>query len=228
MVARRPPTSPLFWSVAGLLCSVAYVYSPSLFGTTQQDGMSIDGRQFPATLTVGGVTQSLVGGGTRVKYGVAKVYAVALFLEVRSASSSLRKFSGAVAPTKQPKFYDAIIKGGFTKTLHIIMHRPVGSETMVSALNEALSKRVSAAAVEIFREAFLKALPTDTLARGDGLSLMCKGNTLSIHAGGALQRISPRGLCGALFDVYFGKSPVSPAAKEGVAVGFHHRQIGQM
>ena len=42
----------------------------------------------------------------------------------------------------------------------------------------------------------------------------------------AVNKIVPgmsKGVCAALFDVYYGKSPVSPAAKEGVAVGFAKR-----
>jgi hypothetical protein len=35
--------------------------------------------------------------------------------------------------------------------------------------------------------------------------------------------LKEKGLCPALFDVYFGKAPVSPAAKDGVAVGFAER-----
>ena len=39
----------------------------------------IDGIAFPAAIKMGGVQQQLTGGGTRTKYGVAKVYALALY-----------------------------------------------------------------------------------------------------------------------------------------------------
>lgn len=221
-----PPQSATFWAAAGLIASLLVGYAQHyFFATPAGDGIVIDGRAFPPTVTVGGITQQLTGGGTRVKYGVAKVYAVALYLDRNGAASSLKRFAGGAAPTKQSKFYDALINGGFARTLHIKMHRPVAADAMVSALNEALSKRLSTTVVDKFRAAFLGALPSDSLARGDALSLMCKGNALHIAAGGTKQTVREKGLCSALFDVYFGKSPVSPAAKEGVATGFASRKL---
>ena len=35
--------------------------------------------------------------------------------------------------------------------------------------------------------------------------------------------VKEKGVCAALFDVYYGKSPVSPAAKDGAATGFASR-----
>lgn len=37
--------------------------------------------------------------------------------------------------------------------------------------------------------------------------------------------LKDKALCPALFDVYYGKSPVSPAAKEGAANGFANRKF---
>ena len=34
-----------------------------------------------------------------------------------------------------------------------------------------------------------------------------------------------KGVCSALFDVYYGKQPVSPAAKDGAALGFASRGL---
>ena len=39
--------------------------------------------------------------------------------------------------------------------------------------------------------------------------------------------IKDKAVCPAFFDVYFGKSPVSPAAKDGVAAGFARRGFYQ-
>ena len=54
---------------------------------------------------------------------------------------------------------------------------------MVSALEEALSKRLSSAALAKFREALLKALPSASLAKGDKLYFQCKGGVMSIGVG---------------------------------------------
>ena len=51
--------------------------------------------------------QALTGGGTRTKCGVAKVYALALYIDSAGGASSLSKFAGA-APTKEPKFTSAL------------------------------------------------------------------------------------------------------------------------
>ena len=64
---------------------------------------------------MGGVAQTLTGGGTRTKYGVAKVYALALYIDSAGGASSLSKFAGA-APTKEPKFYSALIDGSCEST----------------------------------------------------------------------------------------------------------------
>ena len=188
-------------------------------------GTTIDGLSFPATLKMNGVTQDLTGGGTRTKYGVAKVYAVALYIHSDGASSSLKKFSGPKPPTKQPAFYSALIDGTFAKTLMLQFHRSVSADAMVGALDEAMAKRLPAATVAKFRTAMVKALGDGNIAKGAHIYFMCKASSLLIGSGGPKLDavLKEKGVCGALFDVYYGKSPVSVPAKENAAAGFAKR-----
>ena len=210
---------------------VALVAAYFMFGGSSGaggDGTVIDGLSFPASLRMGYVDQQLTGGGTRTKYGVAKVYAVALYIDAAGAASSLKKFAGKAAP-KQPKFYAALIDGTFARTLALQFHRSVSSDAMIGALDEAMAKRLPADTVTKFREALLKALGTGAIAKGAQIYFMCKASTLSIGSGSPSASVSlkAKGVCPALFDTYYGKSPVSPAAKEGAAVGFASRGLYQ-
>jgi len=229
-MARHPTPSPWpvsygVWVVAAL---IAFYVRSMQGGGDAGDGIVIDGATFPGSLKMGGITQQLTGGGTRTKYGVAKVYAVALYVDSAGAASSLKKFASP-KPTKDPKFFSALVDGTFSRTLYLQMLRGVASDAMITALEEALSKRLSATALAKFREAFVKALPSDSLAKGAKLYFQCKNGMLSIGEGspsvGGI--VKEKGVCAALFDVYFGKSPVSPAAKDGVASGFASRGFYQ-
>ena len=101
---------------------------------------------------------------------------------------------------------------------------------MVSALDEALAKRLPAATVAKFRATFLKALPSESLAKGAQIFFQCKSGALSIGEGSPAVKatLKEKGVCSALFDVYFGKQPVSAAAKDGVAAGFASRGFYQL
>ena len=97
------------------LVAASYYYFPAASAGGSSGGTTIDGLSFPAALKMGGVAQTLTGGGTRTKYGVAKVYALALYIDSAGGASSLSKFAGA-APTKEPKFYSALIDGSCEST----------------------------------------------------------------------------------------------------------------
>ena len=104
-------------------------------------------------------------------------------------------------------------------------HRSVGSDAMVTALDEAMSKRLPATTVKKFRDAVVKALGDAAIAKGASIYFMCRASTLTIGNGSpsASATLKEKGVCPALFDVYYGKQPVSPAAKEGAATGFASR-----
>jgi hypothetical protein len=163
-------------AVAVITCGVCYLLKPDAAAYPPRDGgTSIDGLAFPPAIKIGGHLQQLTGGGTRTKYGVAKVYAVALYLDSTAASKSLGSFAGPSAPKKQPKFYQALIDGPFARTLYLQFHRSVAADAMVNALDEALAKRLSAAVLEKFRNGFLAAIPSSSLAKGAHVYFMCKG-----------------------------------------------------
>ena len=63
-------------------------------------GTTIAGLSFPAALKMGGVAQTLTGGGTRTKYGVAKVYALALYIDDHMPNAA---FLLAEQRTAQPR-----------------------------------------------------------------------------------------------------------------------------
>ena len=58
------------------------------------------------------------------------------------------------------------------------------------------------------------------------LYFMCKGAD-ALYIGeatpSAQANLYEKGACSALLDIYYGKSPISPAAKEGTAAGFAAR-----
>jgi hypothetical protein len=151
----------------------------AVFGGTSGDsgtGTVIDGLAFPSELKMAGTTQRLTGGGTRTKYGVAKVYAAALYVDTGGAST-LKKH------TATAKFYAALIDGTFARTLSLQFHRSVSSEVMVGALDEAMAKRLPADTVAKFRDALSKAFGAGAIAKGAEVYFMCRSSTLSIGSG---------------------------------------------
>ena len=132
-------------------------------GGAAGDGTSIDGLSFPPELIMGGVRQQLTGGGTRTKYGVAKVYAVALYVDSKAASGALKQYAtgGGKWDPRVPKlpFYNALIKGPFARTLFLQFHRSVTGKVMAEAMSESLSKRLPARTVNKFHDALLSIVP---------------------------------------------------------------------
>ena len=167
---------------------------------------TIDGIAFP------GADGDLVllGGGTRYKYGVVKVYAVGVYLE--DAGATLAAFAGKSAKELTTQlasdFYAAVLgtDGGpnVAKSLVLKFHRSVGADAVAGALNDALKGKVKEVAA--FKEALLK--------------LRCAGGALTMGFDGKTSTLKDPELCPALLDVYLGASPISGAAKDGVATGF--------
>jgi len=204
------------------LVAMALRYSMGTSEAASGGGLTIDGAAFPPELKMGGVRQQLTGGGTRTKYNVAKVYAVALYLDSRGAASSLKPFAASAKPPA--KLYDTLATGQFAKTLFLQFHRSVAAPAVAEALADSLTKRLPAAAIEKFRAALMTVCPAE-VARGTKLYFMCKSGVLSMGTGSATAQatLKEKGACAALFDVYLGKSPISPAAKEGIGMGFLER-----
>ena len=125
------PVSYGIWVLAAV-AAIWYRYSGDS-AAAAGGGIIIDGAVFPPSLERGG--GALVGGGTRTKYGVAKVYAVALYIDSAGAAGSLRRFAADSKPPKNSKFYQALIDGTFTKTLYLQMLRSVASDTSTHAFS---------------------------------------------------------------------------------------------
>jgi len=199
-----------------------YRFASDFAGGEEGTGLVIDGIPFASELQMGGVRQQVTGGGTRTKYGVAKVYAAALYLDSRGAASALKQHAGKT-PTKKA-FFDSVIKGQFAKTLFLQFHRTVESSAVASALSDSLSSRLSKTAVTRFSDALVAVLPGD-VSKGTKIFFSCKGEALMMGVGTpvAKQTLKEKGACAALLDVYFGKDPISPALKSGMAAGFAKR-----
>ena len=180
---------------------------------------TIDGIAFP------GADGDLVllGGGTRYKYGVVKVYAVGVYLE--DAGATLAAFAGKSAKELTTQlasdFYAAVLgtDGGpnVAKSLVLKFHRSVGADAVAGALNDALKGKVKEVAA--FKEALLKLLGS-SVPSGGTVTLGCAGGALTMGFDGKTSTLKDPELCPALLDVYLGASPISGAAKDGVATGF--------
>ena len=107
---------------------VATANAADVCGNTQ----AIDGQQFPDWIKSGGSTRQLTGGGTRYKYGVAKVYALGLYIDEGTTTGALSKFAGKEGKqlAADQKFHDAVITGKFGKTMLLQFHRAVGGELL--------------------------------------------------------------------------------------------------
>lgn len=77
---------------------------------------------------------TIVGSGARYKYGIAKVYAIALYVP----PSDVRRFASGEAAL------DALDRGVLPATLTIKLYRAVGSREFGDALKDAIAPRIRA------------------------------------------------------------------------------------
>uniref|UniRef100_A0A7S0LMM7 Chalcone isomerase domain-containing protein n=1 Tax=Coccolithus braarudii TaxID=221442 RepID=A0A7S0LMM7_9EUKA len=210
--------------LGGALVALFWAYSRRASSVDGHLGAQIDGITFPSEIRVGSsLPLTFVGGGTRLKFNVVKVYAAALYLQdVRSNSAlkTYRKLDG-IALRKKGDFFRALVSGPFQKALLLSFHRSVSGSTVADALKESLSTRISRSTLAGFREVLLQVLGTD-VPKGSELFFACRSDTLHLALGSprSTTAFHDKTICGALFDVYLGASPISPAIKEGVADGF--------
>ena len=161
-----------------------------------------------------------VGGGTRYKYGVAKVYAVGLYVDEAAVAGALKAYADVdgKALAKDASFYAAVAKVPVTLLLNF--HRSVDGATIAGALKDSLAKKLDAATLASF-EASLTGVLKDGVKPDTKLYFACGGGDLGIGLGAPdVRATAPGAACGALMDVYYGASPVSAQAKEGMALGF--------
>ena len=183
---------------------------------------AIDGQQFPDWIKSGGATRQLTGGGTRYKYGVAKVYALGLYIDEGVATGALSKFAGKDGKqlAADQKFHDAVIQGKFGKTLLLQFHRAVGGEKVAEALKDSLSDKLDAKTLEAFKDKLFGVI-ANGVNKGTKLYFECSGGDVGISVDALkAQAKAPATVCDALLKTYYGKAPVSAQAKEGMAHGF--------
>ena len=183
-------------------------------GPASSAGEVIDGISFAGELKQGRTALRFVGGGTRSKAKIVKVYAVALYIEEAAAHGLLGGFTGG-----EPGFFEALIHGTFAQSFVLEFHRAVDSAAVAGGISDALASRLPAKSVTKFRAAVLQ-VAGDSVSRGSKLTFACKGGAMTLSSAGKSASLKDKGVCPALWDVYLGKSPVSPPAKAGVGAGF--------
>ena len=183
----------------------------------------IDGREYPKWLQHIGKKQVLTGGGTRYKYGLAKVYALGLYIDEGAISGRLGAWAGTSDKVlaKDASFTQAVISGNFDRTLALQFHRSVDGATVAGAIKDSLASRLDATIVASFHAALNGALAAGTQV-GTRLYFLCKPDGLHIAVATTkiVASVTEPSVCGALFEVYYGSSPVAPAAKDGMISGF--------
>ena len=211
---------------------------------------AIDGQQFPDWIKSGGSTRQLTGGGTRYKYGVAKVRRgvltsaarrrgasslseqgttgsrrstrSGLYIDEGTTTGALSKYAGKDGKqlAADQKFHDAVITGKFGKTLLLQFHRAVGGEKVAEALKDSLSDKLDAKTLGTFKDKLFGVI-ADGVNKGTKLYFECSGGDVGISVDALkAQAKAPSSVCDALLKTYYGKAPVSAQAKEGMAHGF--------
>jgi len=163
-----------------------------------------------------------------------KVYAVALYVDAPAAKAALAAGQ-------------CLLRGDFKKRVTVTMARKVDGPTFWSALEEAVTPRISqiatdqataededgnfmasvAEAAEVNEDRAREVLQAlgdfisaGTLDTGSVLSLTWSpGGALAASFGGEVREFESAEFCQALFDVYVGSDPVSPAAAKSFLDG---------
>lgn len=154
---------------------------------------------------------TLVGTGVRVKYYVAKVYAVGTYVDPIAMNAI--KSEGRDAIEK------ALLNPMYPRTIRIVMNRALSIEKYTSAIVESLEPRMNGQDLEKLND-FKKLNPPVDLIEGAEMEMTIRGDTLLYkNSTGGVGRIQSQVFCEALCDVYYGKDAVSPSHKESVLEG---------
>eukprot|EP00271_Cylindrocystis_brebissonii_P009641 TRINITY_DN24660_c0_g1_i1.p1 TRINITY_DN24660_c0_g1~~TRINITY_DN24660_c0_g1_i1.p1 ORF type:complete len:276 (-),score=42.13 TRINITY_DN24660_c0_g1_i1:670-1497(-) len=194
------------------------------------------GIPFLGGLTAPGGTKELIllGSGVREKkiaFINVKVYAVGLYVEP-AITESLGSFKGKDL-ARDEEFSYLMSKAPVEKSFRIVLARDVEGKQFGEALAESLGPRLKAAGagaegerdVALFDAAFQgRSLKKDTsifltAVQPSTLQIGILEPAAKSDAAASLVAIESAPLIGALFDVYLGAEPVSPAAKASIARG---------
>ena len=184
------------------------------------------GVAFPVEHTgANGSPQVLAGTGLRTRTMLrVKIYAFGLYVDAAGARGGLSAFAGKTAAQLEGDngFYDALLRMSFPMSLRLVMIRNITGEQMSDAFEEALRPRVVQAASrnmpggEAALTTFRGFFSLDRLTEGVELIFTCTpdGTLHSSVAGDRKAPIASRALCWALFDVYLGRTPISPDGRK--------------
>jgi hypothetical protein len=190
------------------------------------------GVPFPVELaTADGGRHALAGTGLRTRTVLnVKVYAFGLYVSPDAARSALASYAGRSAAEleRDAGFYEALLRMSIPMSLRLVMTRNVTGEQMAEAFDGALRPRVQQAAGrgmpggEQALERFRGFFSLERLTQGAELVFTCTpdGTLHSTVSGEHKPAIESRALCWALFDVYLGRSPISPSGKRSAVARF--------
>ncbi|KAJ3692331.1 hypothetical protein LUZ60_012681 [Juncus effusus] len=192
--------------------------------------------KFPKELTVPGCSKPLILLGTGFREKVfaiigVKVYAAGLFVG-NSIKENLSSFNGKSAKeiSDDSSIFNSIFNGPLEKSLNIKLVRDVDGKTFWNALNDVISTRVQTLsgndenALSIFRDTFLNR----NLKQGTYIFLTWVSPSKLLVSVSSEEfpskidtEIESLNVSYALFDGFFGDSPVSPSLKSSVINGLH-------
>ena len=166
------------------------------------------GLAFPTDMKIAGSMQSLIGGGSRSKWGF-RVYAVGIYGDSKLLKSLKKKYyvgkhSNSLDADASSRLAHEFSHSEQARTLLLRFHRQVPASDMAEALGEALIDKIGKEQSDTFASFILGIVGRkgDMIKKGTDLYITCKG------------------LCPSVFRVYLGEKPVSPQAKEGFEKGF--------
>lgn len=177
------------------------------------------GVGFDATRSVPGLggPLALTGTGVRKKFGIAKVYAFALYVDAAAAKSGLSIWSGkpAEALAGDAAVYRALtdLKGDRAGVLHFV--RDVDAGAMRDAMSEAMDRGMKPD--DPARKAFL-ALWTDPIKEDEEvvLAFSAAGTVSLVRGEKVVGTVDSQALASSLLQSWLGPEPVSEDIQRGV------------
>jgi hypothetical protein len=172
-------------------------------------------------------TFRLTGMGVRTKtiFNV-KVYALGYYVEPVGAARALAKWKGVphAKLVKDGRFFGALLKDGFGRSVRLVMTRKVDASDMRDAFEKELRPRVRAVAKnwkmlggEKALEQFRGYFDLNKLTKGTELVFTwMPGGKLHVSVAGVVKpTIENEALCWSLFDIWFGEQKFARKVKAG-------------
>lgn len=192
---------------------------------TLADSLTEDSTGVSYTLTRANTssetTLDLSGVGVRKKYGIAKVYAFALYVDAKAIAPALAAWHGKNADQLRDDdaFYDALIAAPAEKLVVMTFVRTVSGEKMMDALDDALGRGV--AENDPVRRTFLD-MWTEEIKNKEEVAIGFgpAGEVTVYRSGKVTGQVSSKDLATALLRSWLGTETVSDDIREGAAERF--------